>query len=87
MVAQTDVPVNAFGEILSRMGAGCGYVLCDKLGVLQKNICQGKFNRKQELAYFLVLEIICFHSTYGATHYTPLGPTFAEQPANQHSHF
>ena len=79
-------------KFLSRAGASCGDALCDKLGVLQKTFVKGNFaqvksNRKLELAYFLVLEIICFHSTYGATHYTPLGPTFAEQPANQHSHF
>lgn len=84
-------PSMPLGKFSSRAGGG-GDALCGKLGVLQKTFVKGNFaqvksNRKLELAYFLVLEIICFHSTYGATHYTPLGPTFAEQPANQHSHF
>lgn len=44
MVAQTDVPVNAFGKILSRDGASYGDALCGKLGVLQKSIYQGGFH-------------------------------------------
>lgn len=50
MVAQTDVPVNAFGEILSRAGASCGDALCDKLGVLQKSIYQGELHLKDEIS-------------------------------------
>ena len=50
MVAQTDVPVNAFGKILSRAGASCGDALCDKLGVLQKSIYQGELHLKDEIS-------------------------------------
>jgi len=33
MVAQTDASVNAFEEILSKVGASYGYALCGKQGI------------------------------------------------------
>ena len=33
MIAQTDASVNAFEEILSKVGASYGYALCGKQGV------------------------------------------------------
>jgi len=46
MVAQTDVPVNAFGEIFVEGGADCGATLCGKLGALQKSVYQVGFHSK-----------------------------------------
>lgn len=50
MVAQTDVPVNAFETIMSRAGASYGDALCGKLGVLQKSIYQGELHLKDEIS-------------------------------------